>query len=144
MAKFLAQKRFNTLIPYDEAGEEALAGIPHKATVTVEVKQPRNPDFHRKYWALVSLVWQNVDQSLYPTMETLHEALKISAGLRTEFHLPSGKVGFIPGSISFAKMDDTAFNEFFNTVCRMVGEHFIPGLEPGELRDEVERIIGAA
>lgn len=140
--KFLCRKQLGTLRPVDDAGEQVLSGIAHGDLVMVEVKKPRNVQHHRLYWALVTTVFNN--QERYPTAEDLHEAIKISVGLRTTIELPNGEVGFIPGSIAFHKMDQLAFNEFYDRVCDAVAKHFLPGVTSEELKREVESMIGAA
>lgn len=143
MSKFLARKLLGSLRPIDEAGEDVLRRIGQGDIVTVEVRKPRNIRFHRMYFALVSLVWQQMDEYRYPTPDDLHAAIKIAAGLRTRIILPDGTIGFIPGSIAFAKMDDTEFSEFFDRVCNLIARHFLPGVTDAELRAEVEAMIGA-
>lgn len=142
MARFLAAKTIGGLRPVDEAGEEVLRRIKRGDCVMVEVKRPRNPAFHRKYWALVNLVHENLDETRYPTPDAFHQALKICAGLRTEIHLPEGQVGYIPGSIAFHKMSEDDFSAFFNRVCNLVSRHFLPGVDEDALRAEVEEMIG--
>lgn len=140
--KLLMSKQFSTLRPVDEAGEDALRKIKNGALVQVEVKQPRNVQHHRLYWALMSLIAENTDR--YPDAETVSDAVKISVGLRTEIHLPDGTIGFIPGSIAFSKMDQTEFSAFFDRVCDAVAKYFLPGVTSADLKREVESMIGVA
>jgi len=142
MARFLAQKHLGGLRPIDANGEEALRKIKQGAAVMVEVKQPRNVAFHRQYWALVHIVWENMDGDRYPTPEDLHAAIKIAAGVRTRIELPNGEVGFVPGSVAFHKMGKETFSKFYDRVCDLVAKHFLPGVDQDELRAEVERLIG--
>jgi hypothetical protein len=142
MARFLAQKVLSGLKPVDANGEEALRKIKAGAVVMVEVKRPRNVAFLRQYWALVDIVWENMDSDRYPSPEDLHAAIKIAAGIRTRIELPNGEVGFIPGSVAFHKMDEAAFHKFYDRVCDLVAKHFLPGVDQDELRAEVERLIG--
>ena len=143
MAKFLATKSFGALRPVGQDGEDALAKIKQGATVSIEVKQPRNVQHHRKYWALVNLVHQNLPEADdYPEPDNLHQALKVAAGLRTPIIIKGKTVAYLPGSIAFHKMDQAAFGEFYDRVCDLVAEHFIPGIEVEALKREVEEIIG--
>lgn len=142
MTKFLACKNLGALRPADEAGQEALAKIGNGELVTVEVKKSRNIKHHRMFWALMSIVHENLDHDRYPTVEDLTAAVKIAAGLRTRIELPNGETGFIPGSIAFAKMDQTAFDAFYNRVCDLICKHFLPGVTNEALREEVEIMTG--
>jgi hypothetical protein len=142
MAKFLAQKHLGALRPADEAGSDALRKIANGQLVTIEVKQSRNIQHHRLFWALMTIVHDNMDHERYPTVEDLTAAVKIAAGLRTRIELPNGDVGFIPGSIAFHKMDQAAFGAFYERVCDLIAKHFMPGISSEALREEVEIMTG--
>lgn len=144
MSRFLAMKHFNSLRPTDQAGEDALRKIGHGEVVTIEMKRPRNVKHHRMFWALMGIVHENIDHERYPTVDDLVAAVKIAAGLRTRIQLPSGEVGFIPGSIAFHKMDQDEFSKFYDRVCDLIAKHFLPGVDKADLRREVEIMIGVA
>ena len=57
--------------------------------------------------------------------------------------LPDGTLGFIPGSIAFHKMTEDEFRLFYDRVCDMVAEYFLPGVTADELRNEVRLMVGA-
>ena len=142
MARFLAQKHLGSLRPADSSGEDALRKIGNGEVVSIEVKRPRNVRHHRMFWALMTIVHENMDEARYPTVEDLVSAIKIAAGLRTRIVLPSGDVGFIPGSIAFHKMDQSQFSEFYDRVCDLIAKHFLPGVTSEQLRAEVETMTG--
>lgn len=144
MARFLASKSLNSLRPVDELGEAALRKLGHGEIVSIEIKRPRNIKHHRMFWALMGLVHDNLDHERYPTVEDLVAAVKINAGLRTRIELPNGETGFIPGSISFHKMDQDEFSKFYERVCDLIARHFLPGVNTDDLRREVEIMIGVA
>lgn len=140
--KILLQKHLGSLRPVDDTGQDALRRIKNGALLTVEMKQPRNGNHHRLYWALINVVFQN--QERYPDAESLHSAIKIAAGIRTEIELPNGIKGYIPGSIAFHKMDQAEFNLFYDRVCDIIAKHFLPGVTDAELKAEVASMVGAA
>lgn len=140
--RFLARKDLGHLTPVDEAGEDALRKLRFGDTVMIEVKKPRNGQHHRLYWALVSMVWQN--QERYETTEQLHNALKLSAGIYETITMPNGNEYRVPGSISFDKMDQTEFSAFYDRVCDLIAEHFLPGVTSEQLKREVSSMIGIA
>ena len=143
MTKFLAIKKLNTLRPLDEAGEVALGSIGDGETVTVEIRKTRNPQHHRMFWALMTLVWDNLDHERYPTVENFVAAVKIGTGHRETVFLPNGKEIYIPKSISFSKMDQMEFGAFYDRVCDLIAEHWLPGVTSAELKAEVSIMIGA-
>lgn len=144
MTAFLCQRTADGLIPVDDHGRDSLAKIKTGKLVMAEVKQSRNIQHHRLYWALVSKVWENMDHERYPSPDDLSAAFKIAAGIRTRIELPNGTVGFIPGSLAFHKMNQQEFDAFFNRVCDLVCKHFIPGLDDAALKHEVSLMVGAA
>jgi hypothetical protein len=144
MARFLVAKHLGSLHPVDEGGQDALRKIGNGELVMIEMKRPRNVKHHRMFWALMTIVWEQMDTERYPTVEDLVAAVKISAGLRTRIELPNGETGFIPGSIAFHKMDQGAFSDFYERVCDLVAKHFLPGVTSDDLRREVSIMIGAA
>ena len=144
MSKFLATKHLGALRPADEAGCEALRRLGNGDVVTVEIKKSRNIRHHRLFWALMTVVHDNMDTDRYPTVEDLAAAIKIASGLRTRIELPNGDVGFIPGSIAFHKMDQIAFSEFYDRVCDLIAKHFLPGVTSAELKQEVSIMCGVA
>ena len=141
MKKALCIKFMNGLRPADEAATEYFKKIADRELVMVEVTRPRNLQFHKKYWALISKVWENIDQERYPSVEDLHAAIKISSGLRTRIELPDGTVGFIPGSIAFHKMNEFEFSDFYNRVVDLIALHFIPNISVPALKEEVEAML---
>lgn len=142
MARIFAQKHLNSLRPVDEAGADVLRKIKQGDIVTVDVKKPRNVKHHRMFFALMNLVYENTEREVYPTLEDVIGAVKIAAGLRTRIALRGGEIGYMPGSISFSKMDQHAFSEFYDRVCDLVAQHFLPGIDQDDLRAEVETMIG--
>jgi hypothetical protein len=142
MATFLAEKRLGVLRPIDEAGEDALRKIKNGAVLKVEVKQPRNIRAHRLFWGLMSLVWQQLDENEYPTVEDLAARVKIATGHRTRIELGDGTVGFIPKSIAFHQMDETAFRDFLDRSIHLVVTKILPGVTDAEIRHELEVMTG--
>lgn len=140
MSKFLARRELGKLVPVDQAGEDALRKLRFGTFVTVEIKQPRNGRHHALYWVLVSEVFKH--QSQYETVDQLHDALKLAAGIYTQLKMPSGVVYKIPGTIAFSDMDQTSFAEFYDRICDLVAEHFLPGVNIPELKATVESMIG--
>mgnify|MGYP001616039350 FL=1 len=139
--KIICRKDLGSLIPVDEAGEEALRQIKNGDLIHIEVKRTRNINHHRKYWAMVHLVFAN--QSRYETPQLLHSALKISSGHYDMLTMPNGHVYKIPKSTSFEKMDQIEFSQYYDRVCDLVAKYFLPGVDVESLKSEIEEIIGA-
>lgn len=130
------------LAAVDDAGKEILRKIKMGKVVKCEVTQPRHLSHHRKFFALLNTVWAAAGD--WPTVEDLLVELKIKLGITRDVIIrESGEVVKIVGSISFAAMDQAAFDAFYENaikaLCFMVG-----GMDPGMLRDEVLKQLAAA
>lgn len=128
-------KRITSLIPVDDEGKEALDSIGQGELVRVKVTKARNLKHHRKFFSMLNLVFEN--QEKYPTVTHLLTAVKIEAGLYDDTPIDvNGKLVYLPKSISFAKMDQCAFDLFYiNAIaacCRL-----LPHLNAEDIEQEV-------
>lgn len=126
------------LRPTDETGQELINRISQGQVVEVTVRQPRNLQHHRLFWALMTVVHRNVDQSEYPTRENLVNHIKYKTGHCEVFYAKDGATLFTPKSISFAAMDQTEFSAFYDLVCDYVVKEILPGVSKESLDDEVQ------
>lgn len=126
----------------DEAGAETLRRIKQQDVVKVAITKPRNVRFHRKFFALLNLVWSASGE--WQSIEDLLVELKVRLGLVKEVVIRgTGEVVKVPGSIAFASMDDLQFAVFFEQsmreLCEMAG-----GIQYEALRNEVLAQVSAA
>lgn len=126
----------------DDAGKDILRKIKVGKVVQCEVTQPRNVKHHRKFFALLHTVWSAAGD--WPTVDDLLIELKIKLGITCEVVIrESGEVVKIVGSISFAAMDQEAFDTFYEraikALCSMAG-----GIDSAMLRQEVLNQLAAA
>lgn len=130
------------LEPADDAGLDLLRHLKQGELVRAEITKPRNVRFHRKFFALLNLVWSATGE--WSSVEDLLIELKVRLGLTKEIVIrQTGEVVKVPGSISFAKMDETQFSEFYEKalreLCVMAG-----GIDSDILRQEVLSQLAAA
>lgn len=138
--KILCRKTLSGhLCPIDDAGRMAVGRLPAGETVAVEFKRPRNLGHHRKFWALVSLIYQN--QTHYNSPEALCDVIKVLAGYCVVTRGKGGREIHIPKSISFAAMDQTEFDQFWDRVVTVVCEQIIPGLSRKDLESELLDLV---
>jgi hypothetical protein len=83
----------------------------------VEIRKPRNIDFHRKYFALINLCFEN--QETFNNADELRAFLTMKSGYFKRIETPTGTM-YLPESISFAKMDNIAFEDFYNKSIQSV------------------------
>lgn len=143
MTRFLVVKHLGALRPVDENGEAVVQKLGQGELVEIELRRPRHLPMHRKFWALMSLVWEQLDHAEYPTVEDLVTRMKIAVGHRTRLEFSDGTVAFIPRSISFAALDQSAFDTFFEACCDWIAAYVLPGVTREDLLEELEVLIGA-
>ena len=121
------------LKPAYDSDNESLKKIKLNKIYEFEFKQTRNYKFHRKFFALINLAFQN--QDIYSTIEDLREDLIIDAGFYrtvTNLHGMESKKAL---SISFASMDETEFNDLYNKVCQVIIKWL--GVTNSEIEEEI-------
>lgn len=158
MANSFLMKRLDAKIPHngdevlapcfvviDERGLERVGKIKHGAIAKVQIRLQRNPDFNRKYHALIGVVYQTLPDDMaerYPTLEKFKGAIKIALGVTEEFVRPGGATELMPGSIAFNKMDEIEFAEFYDSAVALICSRIIPGIDSESLKHEVLDLIG--
>lgn len=102
---------------------------------TYEFKKERNYNFHKKFFALVKLVFDNQEQ--YTNFEHLRKDLIIESG---NYDLRYDLLGVEireAKSISFAQMDEIQFSELYSSVIDVIVKYF--HFDKEEIIDNVEQ-----
>jgi hypothetical protein len=130
------------LVPADSVSAEMMEEIPLNTGVMCEVRVPRNLRQFRLAWALASIVSKSVDW--LPDRETAMSWLKIKARHVQIIADPnkSWQVAIVPKSIAFASLDQEGFKRVLDRMIYVTITDIIPGMDEGELRAELEKIIG--
>ena len=100
-------------LAYDSDLEKAKKLKPN-SILKCKITRPRNVGFHRKYFALIEMIYQN--QSHYKNRGHLRIDLQKSAGFYTERVTVYGEVIQEPTSISFSSMDEDEFQNLYSRV----------------------------
>lgn len=133
-------KRLNGLHAADDAAADVVRALAQGEVIRANIRKPRNLQFHRKFFALLQLVYESTE--LWPSVDELLIDLKFRLGHVDAVQLSSGEVVKLPKSISFAKMDDVEFSQFFDrsmrVLCEMAG-----GIEEDGLREAVLQELAA-
>lgn len=137
-----ATKRFGgSLRPADAQAEEALAAIPDGETVRIEITRPskRSVRMHRLFFSLLNVAAEHVGW----TTDQMLTWSKIATGHVDVVADRDGEVTYIPRSISFARMDQAAFNAFFDSAVTAILNRLLPpGTPRHDLIEEVHERIG--
>lgn len=116
---------------------EAIEAMRHGEIVTATVRRVRNARHHRLFMALLGIVFAN--QGRYATRAQLLDAVKIATGHYDLYTLP-GKFPVqvcVPRSISFARMPQDQFEEFYGKAVAFIIGEVLPGLDREDLDRQV-------
>jgi len=108
----------NRIKPLYDSDYEVLKKLKKNTPLKFEVTQERNSKFHRKFMALVTMVFDN--QEIYTDRDELRYDLTIEAGFWNEHTDFYGEVKRTAKSISFASMDETEFSTLYNAFVMAV------------------------
>lgn len=106
---------------YDSDWEKVLkvrVGEIYKCQIT----KPRNYKFHKKYWALLNMCYDN--QQLFDHIDDLRRELTIAAGYFDTYHGLDGGLVKQARSISFAEMDEFEFEGLYEKTKDVITIHF--------------------
>ena len=143
MTAFTLKRTITGLVAADDAAAEMVRKIPVGETVRAEITRERSHRNLRRWWALVKMVYENSEQFKSPEM--VHEYIKIRAGHCQQIVSPkTGEVFLIADSISFGRMDEIDFMDFWRRAIAVVCDEIIPGLKSADVEDEILRLCGLA
>ena len=137
------------LVPADQPTADYLQKVKLGAVIRGEFKKVRNPAFHRKGFALLSMAydwWEPGEiNSKYGTPERnfdrFRKDLTILAGF---FHVEirvDGTTRIEADSLSFGSMDDETFERVFNELINVVLKTIVPHMKKEELDAAVQRVL---
>lgn len=144
------------LVPADDDTREWFARLELGAQLRAKVTQDRNPQFHRKWFALVQLAFEHwsdtaepvkyKDIDVQPDFERFRKDITILAG---KFHYVTnlrGEVRAEADSISFGKMSQQDFERLYSqTISVLIGRVFKgPQWSESHVRALVDEIAGFA
>lgn len=124
--------------PAFDSDYDNLKKVPVNEIIKVEYKKTRNLRFHRKFFALINLVFQN--QSVYSNIDHFRKHLTIASGFYdTTICLETGAEVKEAKSIKFSKMDEIEFSELYSRFIDTVNEYF--GIDKEDLMREIEQFF---
>lgn len=131
------------LVPMYDSDYDEKNKLHEGETVMCSIRKPRNYEFHKKFFALVRLTFENLPERLVRMLSVRNEedmltVFKLDLGLfSTSWHCGRNVVKL--DSISFAKMDETEFQKFYDRCIDLVLSSYLRGTDKQSLIEEVER-----
>ena len=131
------------LVPMYDSDLEEKKRLRVGETVLCNIKKTRNYEFHKKFFALVRLTLDNLPEQLAERLgicdeEDMLAALKLELGLFTTAWYQHTQVVKL-SSISFAHMDETEFQVFYNRCLNIIETRFLRGVAREDLLEEINR-----
>jgi hypothetical protein len=141
------------LLPADNDTREWFAKLRIGASVLAKVVQPRNPAFHRKFFALLQYGfehWAETQQpqeykgeAVQPNFERFRKDITILAGYGRPVVNIRGDVRMEADSISFGSMSAETFEKLYSAVIDVLLTRVFKGPQwtERELRDVVDGLV---
>lgn len=113
-------------------GDAVLIGqLPVDTPLRCAITRQRNYRFHRKFFKLIDMAYPH---SGHVSKEAFLDDLKILVGHCDKVVRMDGSVWLRPRSISFAKMDEDSFSQFYDSCLTVLMEHVFTGSDPEDIR----------
>lgn len=126
--------------PADDVARELFRKWPVGEERRCDIVKPRDNRNLRRWWALCNLVYQNCEQ--YKSPDQVHQHLKILAGHCTPIvSKSSGEVFLIPDSISYARLEESEFEDVFKRTVAAVCEHILPTVTSRTIEEEILNLL---
>ena len=114
--------------------------------VRCRVSNPRNYKFHKKFFALLRITFDNLPAYLAArwNIRTEHDMLKRfkrDLGYFTSFRNEYGELEIEYLSISFAAMEQHEFEKFYDECIALILNNYIRGLGREDLEEEIENFM---
>jgi len=140
------------LRPENQNDADILARLKTGALIHAEIKQPRNPLFHRKFFALLNFAFEywtphcEEIRGMMPqkNFERFRKDILITAGFRSLVVNIKGEARWDAESISFSKMDDTRFAEVYRlafNACWTLVLSSVQGMTEQVVEETINQIL---
>jgi hypothetical protein len=117
--KLLCRNTIQGLVPLYPADFDEKRKLKLGEDYQVEVTNPRNIGYHRRFFAMLNVGHENT--SLDMPFDTYRKYMIVKAGYFTAYQTPKG-IYYDPNSISFASMSQDEFEEVYSRVLDKVIE----------------------
>jgi hypothetical protein len=109
-------------MPIDDLDKTKIGKIPFDTPLEFDVKVPRNIKFHRKFFAMLNLAFENQEE--FKNFQIFREAVIIGAGFFEKVQRLHGEEIIVAKSISFAQMDNEQFEQLYTACIDTIIDYF--------------------
>lgn len=150
MRVFLQKALSGHLAPACETSEQLARKLAPGEAIEVDWKtrNTRSVRWHRRYWALCNMIYQNVERITiagevieFNSVDKVHLTLKSLAGLVDGvIVLPDGTRAYLIRSIAFDAMTADEWADAWKKMLDVVHQHILPSVEIAAIENEIARI----
>lgn len=131
------------LVPMYDSDLDLKKHLKVGTVVKCKVRNPRNYEHHKKFFALVRLTYDNLPGNLAEAWKIHNEEdmlrrFKRDLGYYTSTYNERGEREIEYRSISFAAMEQHEFERFYNQCIDLVLFRYIKGIDKQDLITEIE------
>lgn len=108
----------------------------------VEIRQVRNYEFHKKYFALINCSWEYLNEEQQEffknSKEVYRKSMEVSAGhCDMVFNLKLESWVEVPKSVAFSKMDNYEFQDLYENVLNVIFSTVLRGISEEEFNENL-------
>ena len=134
------------LVPLYDSDLENKKRLKEGVVVKCKITNPRNLRHHKKYFALVKLVLNNLPERLTEQLnirneKDMHRRFKRDLGYFKSYVNEYGEREIEYDSISFSAMDQFEFEKFYYQAVDLAAYKYLPGTDRQDVIEEVERFM---
>lgn len=133
--KLLLQCTDVGLIPLYNSDLDVKKQLKIGETYEATIIKPRNIAFHRKFFALINMVYEN--QEVYTSIDHLRRDLTIASGFYEQHKTFTGQTRTEPKSISFANMKQEDFDKLYSAFIVSIGKYF--DFSESDIKDNIQQ-----
>lgn len=134
MAKRRVLKKGGVLVPFDDESKKAMDRLPSNSILFLDITNPRNGKFLNKYFAMLNIIKENYSENHDVSFFNLYVKDRLNMW---ETVLIGDVICKNYESISFGKMDEDTFADFYSKAVQVCLD-LVPISEP-ELADRIAR-----
>lgn len=132
--KFNCAKKGIYLVPLTDSDKSKFSKIGQGEICQVEIDRKRNTLFHRKFFAMLNIGFEN--QDTFNSFDIYREYILIAIGFCEVFILPNGLPNYKAKSISYEKLPDNSdFEKVYNDALSFIANRL--SLTNEELTNEI-------
>lgn len=135
----------NGLIPLYDSDMEQKRRLKIGSDVEVDIKKARNYEFHKKFFALIRLAFDNLNENLQRELGIYTEddlLIRLKIDLKLYKVVRYENLGCLAlDSISFEKMDQFEFENFYRRAVNQIINVYLKGVIYPQLEEELYRFL---